>query len=251
VSSVYEAFFPHITVWLAVLVRVFCFFLCMPGLGEFLPPKIRLLFSLGISFFMAQVLGITEPPDLSVQIVVHECIVGVFFGYVVRAVFECAAAVGHLINHQIALSFAHTSIFPQASLDMLTAFLKVYLLMLMFATNLHLTLVAGLMETYRTIPFAGTLLFSDYASTLVEAFARGFRLSIQIGMPFLILHALYYLVLGVVSRLVPMLPVFFIGHPLISIFVFLMLLALVERFSTVFLYGFNDIMLMRAGEWLW
>ena len=69
-------------------------------------------------------------------------------------------------------------------------------------------------------------LVGDAAQHITRIIATSFRIGIQLSAPFLVFGLLFNLGLGVLSRLMPQMQVFFIGLPL-SILLGLLLLLLV------------------------
>jgi flagellar biosynthetic protein FliR len=75
----------------------------------------------------------------------------------------------------------------------------------------------------------------DVAALVTRATAAAFRIGIQLAGPFLVFGLLFNLGLGVLSRLMPQMQVFFVGMPL-SIFIgFIALLMVVGAMMSTFL----------------
>lgn len=69
----------------------------------------------------------------------------------------------------------------------------------------------------------------------VMALARGFRIAVQISAPFIVFALLFNLGLGVLSRLMPQLPVFFIAMPALILMGMVLLLATISVVMSVYL----------------
>src|SRR5205814_1722465 len=67
-------------------------------------------------------------------------------------------------------------------------------------------------------------LFGDVASILTNTVSGTFRIGVQLSAPFLVFGLLFNLGLGILSRLMPQMQVFFIGMPLSILVGFLILL---------------------------
>jgi len=97
---------------------------------------------------------------------------------------------------------------------------------LIFATNLHHLVIAALDESYNLFKPGFIPLTGDMAHMITGIIATSFRIGIQLAAPFLVFGLLFNVGLGVLSRLMPQMQVFFIGLPL-SIMLGLVLLLLV------------------------
>ena len=91
---------------------------------------------------------------------------------------------------------------------------------------MHYLVIGALNDSY-TIFRPGELpLIGDVAQHFTQVIATAFRIGVQLAAPFLVFGLLFNLGLGVLSRLMPQMQVFFIGLPL-SILLGLLLLLLV------------------------
>ena len=77
--------------------------------------------------------------------------------------------------------------------------------------------------------------FGDVAALLTRTVASAFRIGVQLSAPFLVFGLLFNLGLGVLSRLMPQMQVFFIGMPLSILVGFLILLLVVGAMMMTFL----------------
>jgi flagellar biosynthesis protein FliR len=97
---------------------------------------------------------------------------------------------------------------------------------LIFATDLHHLVIAAMNDSYTIFQPGEMPLVGDAAQHVTRVVATAFRIGIQLSAPFLVFGLLFNLGLGVLSRLMPQMQVFFIGLPL-SILLGLLLLLLV------------------------
>jgi flagellar biosynthetic protein FliR len=106
---------------------------------------------------------------------------------------------------------------------------------LLFATDLHHLLIAALHDSYRLfrpgeVPFSG-----DIASLTVQTIASAFRLGVQLSAPFIVFGLLFNFGLGILSRLMPQMQVFFVGLPLSILIGFVVLILVLGTMMTVYL----------------
>ena len=87
----------------------------------------------------------------------------------------------------------------------------------------------------------------DAAALGVQAAARGFRLAMQISAPFLVFGILFNLGLGVLARLMPQMPVFFLALPATILLGMIILLTAVGVMMGVFLQDIGDYLAELSG----
>jgi len=78
-------------------------------------------------------------------------------------------------------------------------------------------------------------LIGDVATLTTQTIGGAFKIGIQLSAPFLVFGLLFNLGLGVLSRLMPQMQVFFVGMPLSILVGFLILLLVIGAMMTVFL----------------
>jgi flagellar biosynthetic protein FliR len=186
--------------YLITFARVGTLIMLMPGVGEqMVSPRMRLAFALLTTLVLfpsvRPLLGGTEGvagPRL-IGLLFAETIVGLVLGLSVRMVLAALQTAGLIISQQLGLAYAMT-VDPsyggqQAALGNFLSLLGVTLI---FAADLHHLAIEGLAQSYVVLPPDGIPAFSE---------------------PFIAFGLLFNLGLGVLSRLMPQLQVFFLAVP--------------------------------------
>jgi flagellar biosynthetic protein FliR len=134
---------------------------------------------------------------------------------------------GSVVAQQMGLGFV-TAVDPTQNQQgaLVGNFLTVMGVALIFATNLHHLVIVALNDSYAIFAPGQMPIVGDVAQHLTKVIATAFRIGVQLSAPFLVFGLLFNLGLGVLSRLMPQMQVFFIGLPL-SILLGFMLLVLV------------------------
>ena len=102
--------------------------------------------------------------------------------------------------------------------------------------------IAALNDSYTLFRPGDIPLLGDVAALTTRTVATAFRIGIQLAAPFLVFGLLFNLGLGILSRLMPQMQVFFVGIPL-SILGGLMLLVLaIGAMMTTFLGHVEGVM---------
>jgi flagellar biosynthetic protein FliR len=114
-------------------------------------------------------------------------------------------------------------------------FLTILGLALLFATNLHHLVIAALDDSYTLFVPGEVPLTGDMAALMTRTLAGAFRVGVQLSAPFLVFGLLFNIGLGLLSRLMPQMQVFFVGMPLSILAGFMMLFLLISAMMGTYL----------------
>jgi flagellar biosynthesis protein FliR len=220
--------------------------LLTPGIGALIVnSQIRIPLILCISVCLTpalQAYGILGSPAISVNILLQEIFVGVFLGLFTKILLQMLEIAGAIISHQAALSnaFMNQALSDEQS-SLLGTFLYMCILALIFVNDFHHAVFKGIMESYRYFPPGGDLFLADMSQTMLRLIQQGFKVSVQISSPFLILGTVFYITMGLLNRLIPQVHVFFISQPLdILLSFFIFMFALSNIFTVYMEFLFNS-----------
>lgn len=219
--------------FLLTFARVGTMMMLLPGVGESsIPSRVRLTIALVLTAIMMPAHQQAYTVDLNtlgpvILMLFQEIIVGAVLGMTGRLAIAALQVAGSVIAQQLGLGFV-TAIDPtQDQQGMIVGnFLTLLGIALIFATDLHHLVIAAMNDSYTIFKPGELPLSGDVASHITQIVATSFRIGIQLSAPFLAFGLLFNLGLGVLSRLMPQMQVFFIGVP-VSILIGLMLLMLV------------------------
>ena len=196
--------------------RTLSFCVVLPGFGDAtVTPKIRLLLALSMSACVTPLLVHQElmSSATSVGVLLEEVGIGVFLGGVVRLLIETLSFVGSIVGRQASLTNIMGSGFSGESQEILDTFFRIYFVTFVFATDLHHLFFQGLYQSYTFWPPGTALDLGDLSRSALEILGQGFQVAVRMGSPFLVFGVSYYVVIGLINRLVPRIPVFFVGRP--------------------------------------
>jgi flagellar biosynthesis protein FliR len=206
--------------FLLVFTRLGAAFMMLPGFGDaYVPARIRLVFALALSFAILPLLASQIPVlpaglDRFAGLIAIEAGIGVFFGLLARIMLMAAQGAGTVIALQIGFANAFVADPITAQQAAVTGnFLLALALALIFVTGIdHLTLRA-LVGTYGVFPAGELPMLGDAANHMSRVVADSFTLSVQLSAPFLVYGIVFAVGLGLLSRLMPALQVFFVAMP--------------------------------------
>jgi flagellar biosynthetic protein FliR len=224
--------------------RVGVLIMLMPGLGEqTISPRMRLSLALLVTLVLFPTVqpllpatsGTTAGPGL-IGVLIGEILVGLVLGLTVRMVLAALQTAGVVISQSLGLSYAMT-VDPMTASQQVTLgnFLSLLGITLILATDLHHLALEAIGRSYAVLPPNAIPAMGDAAQLAITAIARGFTLAIRISAPFIAFGILFNLGLGVLSRLMPQLQVFFVAVPASILIGMLILVAALGVVMGVFL----------------
>jgi len=228
--------------FMLVFARIGTMVMLLPGLGEMtMPVRIRLTVALALSAMFLPLHRNAYNIDTSdlgavLAMLGHEILIGVVLGLVARLSLSALQVAGTAIAQQMGLGFV-TAIDPALGQQnvIVANFLSILGLTLIFATDLHYLVIAALNDSYAIFAPGTAIMFGDIAKLMTSTVAGAFKVGIQLSAPFLVFGLLFNLGLGVLSRLMPQMQVFFVGLPLSILLGLLILLVVVGAMMTTFL----------------
>lgn len=237
------SFLPiYAAAFLLTFARIGTMVMLLPGLGELtVSPRVRLTIALVLTAVIMPLHRIDYQVDLRsfgpvVIVLIEEILVGAVLGLTARLTIAALQVAGTVAANQMGLGFV-TAVDPtQGQQGMLVGnFLAVLGVTLIFATDLHYLVIAALNDSYALFRPGEVPVMGDVANVLTGSVASAFRIGVQLAAPFLVFGLLFNLGLGVLSRLMPQMQVFFVGMPLSILVGFLILMLVLGAMMMTFL----------------
>jgi flagellar biosynthetic protein FliR len=228
--------------FLLVFARIGTMVMLLPGLGELsVPMRVRLIVALALTAILLPLHRHAYPLDLrsfgpTLLTLGQEMLVGAVLGLTARLTMSALQVAGSVIAQQIGLGFV-TAVDPHQGQQSVIVgnFLTVLAVTLIFATDMHHLVLAGLNDSYTLFRPGEVPLVGDIAALITRTIAAAFRIGVQLAAPLLVFALLFNLGLGVLSRLMPQMQVFFVAMPLTILGGLLILLLVIGAMMGVFL----------------
>ena len=219
----------------------------LPGFStNYVNIRVRLLFALAISFVLAPVLasrlpGLPETPMGLGLLVLGEIVVGAFLGSVARIILTALQVAGTIISlvSSLANALIQDPIVNQQT-STISGFLSTLGVTLIFVTNMHHMMLRAVFDSYTLFLPGNALSIGDMALVVARHVSDSFSLGLQLASPLVVTGFSYYLGLGLLTRLMPQMPVFFVGMPIQIVAQLSVLLLTVSGMMLVFLSHFGD-----------
>jgi len=219
----------------------------MPGFSaSWISVRSRVAIALAVTFVSVPMVQHTWPPIPPTPaelllLLAGEIFIGAFIGSIGMIMISALQAAGSFIALFASLANALIRDPIAESQSALTAgFLTTMGVVMIFVTNTHHMLLQGVIASYGTFIPGQVLFDGDFADIIAKFVNDSFALGLQLSAPFLVIALTYYVGLGVMNRLMPALPIFFVGLPIqvtLQIAVFMITLATIMM---TFMNFFND-----------
>jgi flagellar biosynthesis protein FliR len=235
--------------FMLMFARIGTMVMLLPGLGELtLPARVRLTLALVLTAVLFPLHRAAFTIDLKsfapvIGLLGQELFIGAVLGLTARLTVSALQVAGAVVAQQLGLGFI-TAVDPtQGQQGVIVGnFLTLLGVTLIFATDLHHYVVAALHGSYALFQPGEIPLSGDVAALVTRSTAAAFRIGIQLAAPFLVFGILFNLGLGVLSRLMPQMQVFFVGMPLSILVGFLILLLAIGAMMAVFLGSVENVL---------
>ena len=156
------------------------------------------------------------PPELAplATAVLLQVGVGLALGFVVQLLFAAVQAAGELIDLFAGFTIAATyDPFTNANQAVFGRLYQLLATTLLFASNGHLLLLEGLLDSFAAVP-SGMPDLGATSSELVDALGLFFLSALEIAAPLLGVLFLTEVALGLLSKAAPQMNVFTLGFPI-------------------------------------
>ncbi|MBN9565721.1 MAG: flagellar biosynthetic protein FliR [Alphaproteobacteria bacterium] len=235
-----------------IFCRIAAIVVAMPGLSD---PSISTPIKVAFSLFLTLAISahvVTTPMAIPsgmeslLSCLVREIMIGTFIGLCSRVLFLALELIGTIYAQQIGFSnavlfnpFLGHEASPIGTLMIMSATLVV------FTTDLHHYIFEGIAESYKILPLQteGPWQVESFYLGFVKVLATSFQLAIKISAPILILGTVFYVALGVLNRLMPQMPIFFVAQPAQILVGLLVLFLSFKASMSLFLDKYKDMWL--------
>lgn len=234
-------------VFLAVFARVGTMMMLMPVFGEIsITPRVRLSIALALCLVLSPLVASLYPAEPSspaalAAILFGEIAVGILIGTVARMVVQALQVAGTIFAFQTGLGFAQNLDPTQGSQSaLLGTFLTLLGVTLIVTTDLHHLLIGALRGSYSVFVPGQFPNLGDATALVTDTVAGTFALAVELSAPFLVFGLVFYLVAGVISKLMPQIQIFFVAMPANILLGLALFMLLMGTLMTWFLDSFQD-----------
>ena len=221
----------------------------VPGFSSVnIPVQVRLFVAIVTSFALAPILVavlkplVTDAPPLKLALLIcTELLIGGVIGLGGRMFFLALQTMLTAMAGAIGLSsIPGTQVGDTEPAPALVPLVMAAVTTLFFLTDQHWLVLKGLMNSY-DVWHPGDRLGGDIGFThLVSRLSEAFSLTLRITSPFIVYSIIVNLSVGLINKLTPSIPVYFISVPFVMFGGFLLLYLTSDELLTQFMFGLSS-----------
>ena len=210
----------EVTAGLLVLLRVSALIILMPVFGHRLVPAqvktglIALIAILIYPLVSATLPQVPSSPMALMLIATQEILIAAMLAMAAQLIFSAAQFAGQVMGYQMGLAIANVfDPATSAQISIIGQFAQVLAMLIWISVGAHNAFLFALSDSFHLLPIGQPLDFSGFAA-LNDLAAAMFSLALRLVAPMLLLLFFLYVALGLLSRAVPQIQVFFVSFPL-------------------------------------
>lgn len=233
--------------------RIGACFMLMPGLSSVrVPMQVRLFIAVAVSMAMFAHLWQVIVPHVEsgagplATLIGSELLIGATIGLVARfyllAIQFIASVVAMVSGFNAMAGVAVEETDPQSPMAAIISFAA---LMVLFALDFHHAVIQALVDTYRVMPLE--MLFDPRIAliNLVDTISEAFFVMVRLGSPFIAYAILVNLAIGLVNKLTPQIPIYFVALPFVIAGALLMMYFAISPMLSLMADGFIPVTIGR------
>ncbi len=237
-------------VYILAFSRIAAVIMALPALGEMsISPRVRLILALTVTAVIAPTISNSFGPmplgffPILVQIV-SEILTGLFIGLTARIFMSALQVAGTIIAFQSGLAFA-MNVDPTQGIQgaIIGSYLAVLGIVMIFVTDLHHLMLIAIRDSYVLFPPTGSFPTRDFLMVGIDAVADSFKLGVQLSAPFIVFALIFFLGIGLISKLIPQVQIFFVAMPANILLGFILLFLLLGTIMLWFLENFEAVLM--------
>jgi flagellar biosynthesis protein FliR len=220
----------------------------LPGFGSTrLPMRVRSQIAIAVSLALFPIVSDDALRVLSsvdnaekAGVLVAEIAIGISFGLIARLFMLGLQFSATVLTNTINLAPT-----PGAPIDdseaqpPLVSFISLCGTMIVFATDLHLTLLRGLVETYSLIKVGAEFEVGWHFDMLVGALSKTFEIGLRLSSPFIVYSILVNLSIGFINKFTPQISVYFVTTGMVAAGGLMLLYFSIDDWLSLFQTDFN------------
>lgn len=207
--------------FLMVFLRLGSALMFMPGfMTSYINPQVRLSIALALSVVLMPLISVHLPPVphdtfAFISYVLSEITIGIFLGMSMQFLYAALRFAANLAGQ--AVGFSNAQIFDptfQSQTIVVESFLSIVAVTVIFITDIHHLMITAVIDSYYLFPVGEALPWGDFSKNLSESLNATFIMGFKLGSPFVAFTIIFYVGMGLISRLMPQLNIFFMSLPL-------------------------------------
>lgn len=207
--------------FLMVFLRLGSALMLMPGfMSSYINTNIRISIALSLTLILMPIIIPHLPPaptetSIFITTILSEITIGIFLGIIMQMLYAALNLAGSLAGQ--AIGFSNAQAFDPTTLNqsiIIETFISIIAITIIFITDIHHLMIQAIIDSYYIFKTGESLPFGDFANQLSTTLNTSFIIGFKLGAPFIAFSIIFYTGMGLVSRLMPQLNIFFLSLPL-------------------------------------
>ncbi|WP_426288994.1 flagellar biosynthetic protein FliR [Ensifer adhaerens] len=225
----------------------------MPGFSSArVPMQVRLFIAVAVSMAILPVMWTDIYPQVTgkghsyIYLIAAETAVGAVMGLVARYYVLGLQFTGTAITMLMGFASPPSSdVIEDTPENQVTSLISFAGLMVLFMLDFHHVMIEAIVQSYRAMPIGTPFDPQGVLITLTDSVAQIFMIMLRLASPFIIYGLLFNVAIGMVNKLAPQIPIYFISQPyLIMGGLFLLYLGIAAMLR---LFGDGFALVMQGG----
>lgn len=204
-----------------VFVRTGTCLMILPGFSSMqLAMQIRLFIAIALSisiyFLVSDKIFVPEDIDAAslLSLMLSEFFIAALLAFPVRFFFLALSFLGEIIMQTTGLNaIPGTPIGDTQASTVLSSLFNVTAIVLFFASGLHMNFIVALTNSFMILPPGETFNAAVLIQSVSTHLSEFFNIAIRLGAPILIYAVIMNIIAGMVNKLSPQIPVYFVSTP--------------------------------------
>ena len=221
----------------------------MPGFGSArIPMQIRLFTAVAVSMAILPVLWdtiypkVSSPGSIYIALIFTESLIGVVYGLIARLYTLSLQFGGTVLTMSIGFTApGGHDVIEDTSDNQMINLLTLSGLLLLFMMDFHHVVFKALVDSYTATPIGAVIDSQKLLITLTDTLRASTMIMLRLASPFLIYGLMFNVAVGLVNKLAPQIPVYFISTPFLLVGGIFLLYLSIAAFIRQYVEGFIPI----------
>ncbi|MFK0384920.1 MULTISPECIES: flagellar biosynthetic protein FliR [Rhizobium/Agrobacterium group] len=238
-----------IALFLAIC-RIGACFMTMPGFSSSrIPGQIRILVCVAVTMALLPVLWGAIYPNVSgasqgtiVGLIFTEILIGAMYGLIARFYTLGLQFTGAIIGASIGFSApGGADVIEDVQENQISNFITFGSLLVLFMLDFHHVVLRALVDSYTATPVGALISSQKMLITLTDTLRASTTIMLRLASPFIIYGLMFNVAVGLINKLAPQIPVYFISTPFVLAGGLFMLYLSVAALVRQFVDGFGPV----------
>jgi flagellar biosynthetic protein FliR len=210
------------------------------------PMQVRLFLALALTLAIAPLVMDTVTPAIPddqpltvLRVAGFETLLGTLIGLIGRLFFLALQTLGHAMAMVAGFSMPGAPVEDTEALPSMTTLIMLTATLLFFITDQHALVLRTVVRSYSVLPVG---VYDPQAGLIqmTDTLAVAFTLALRLASPFIIYGLAINMTLGILNKLTPSIPVYFISMPFVLAGGLMLLYLTSTEFQLLFSTGLTD-----------